>query len=86
MVAPLVVPVPAVVGLLHALTLPPVIDQVTPLLRERSLGVVAPATPLTTAVKVMVDPGDVPPLEVRIAVGVALAITTLVAGVEETLE
>jgi hypothetical protein len=51
-------------------------------LAERSVGVAAAAVPLTTAVKVMVEPGEVPPLEERVTVGVALAIMTEVAGLE----
>ena len=33
------------------------------------LGAVAPLVPVTTAVKVISTPGDVPPLELRVTVG-----------------
>ena len=46
-----------------------------------ALGAVAPAVPVTTAVKVMVEPKAPPPLSVRTTVGVTLAIVTL-AGAE----
>ena len=57
--------------------------QVTP--PFEFVGATVPATPVTVAVKVMVEPNDPPPLEVRTTVGVALAMTTVVVGVTARL-
>ena len=47
----------------------------------RLLGAVAPAVPVTVALKVIVDGTDPPPLEVSTTVGVALAMMTVIGVV-----
>ena len=57
----------------------PLMFQTTP--PFESVGATVPAVPVTVAVKVIVEPSEPPPLEVRTTVGVALAITMVVVGV-----
>ena len=48
------------------LPVPPIVQLTPPLLL---LGALAPAVPVTTAVKMMSVPGDVPPVELKVTVG-----------------